>query len=427
MPNPKFNFRLAPKEAISYLERKGFKQSFHYSEIMHEAHHRSFTVAKIMRDDLLKDIHTSLVQAKKDGIKFKEWKKSIKPTLKSYGWYGETEVFDPRTGEFKTIFVGSRRLRTIFGTNMRVSHAVARHKKMRSLPFSKYWMYVSMLLATTRDEHALKHQTVLHRDHPWWQTNYPPNDWNCYCKVRAYTKKVLDRRGIKVSDEDHENIASSDWAYNVGETDLDKLKKLRKKKMSGLPKDLKKAAASSLDIDEAFQKSYENAPVELQSYILTHRPKHKVVKDLGNPARYDTVTKTMLLEKEKTDLFVYRHELGHHIDTINGFFSVDAIAKTLKKDRLIWQQNKHLNEIEKLSTARVEDVALHDIFYLLSKRKYGEPTRRPEYNITPSVTSKEIFAHIFEMILAGDDRLDTIRKYLPATVNKIEQMLKDLK
>ena len=426
MPNPKFSFSLQPQEAIDYLEQKGFKQSFRYDEIMHEAHHRSFTVAKVMRDDLLQDIHSSLVQAKKDGIKFKEWKENIKPTLKSYGWYGETEVVDPRTGEVKTIHVGSRRLRTIFSTNMRVSHAVARYQKLKALPLSKYWMYVSLLLPTTRDEHAAKHETVLPRDHTWWQTNYPPNAWNCYCKVRAYTKRELDRRGIEVADK-VEDIASSDWAYNVGEADINTLKSLRKEKVLQAPKEIKKAAASSMAIDEAFQESYAHAPKPLQSYILTHRPKHKIVPGQKKPARYDTKIQTMLLAEEKVDPLIYRHELGHHIDTINGLFSVESITKTLKKDQLVWKQNKHLKEISKLPAKTQGDVAIHDIIYLVSKRKHGEPTRKANYPITDSVTAKEVFSNIFEMILTGDDRLDTIRKYFPATVTKVEQLLKDLK
>ncbi|MCF6207683.1 MAG: phage head morphogenesis protein [Sulfurovum sp.] len=270
MPNPKFSFSLKPKEAIEYLEQKGFKQSFNYDEIMHEAHHRSFTIAKVMRDDLLLYMHHSLLVAQKEGLGFKEWKKSIRPTLKSYGWWGETEVKDPRTGEVKTIHVGSRRLRTIYETNMRVSYAVGRYKKLKSLPFSKYWMYISMLLPTTRPSHADKHGTVLPRDDTWWDTNYPPNAWNCKCKVRAYSKRDLDKRGIEVAKEAPESIATKDWAYNVGDTSkVGRVEKLNiDDSMDTLPKLMPKEENRDLTGDELRQIFYSTLGIKAGESII---------------------------------------------------------------------------------------------------------------------------------------------------------------
>ena len=212
----KFDFSLSPEEAVAYLKNKGLKLSFDYRELMHEAHHTAFTVAKIMREDLLLDMHRSITEAMKEGVPFAEWKKSIKPILKSYGWYGETEVKDPRTGEVKTIHMGSRRLKTIFYTNMRVAYSVGRYRQMRSLKVSVYWRYNSMLLPTSRETHKARHGIVKHRDDPWWQINYPPNAWNCVCYVTAHTKAETERKGWKIVEHPVENIASRDWAYDVG-------------------------------------------------------------------------------------------------------------------------------------------------------------------------------------------------------------------
>lgn len=220
---PKFSFGLPPKEAIEYLrEKKGYKLTFDYDEMMHEAHHRTFTVAKVMRQDLLADIHASLIQAQKDGIGFRQWKKDIRPTLQKYGWWGETEVFNEETGEIKKIYVGSRRLRTIFETNARVAYNVGRYKHMRALEDEVWWIYKSALLPSSRDEHKAKHNMAKHRDDPWWLTNYPPNAWHCLCKVIAVTKAALDKMGIKPS-KITETIASKDWAYDVGSGALNNL------------------------------------------------------------------------------------------------------------------------------------------------------------------------------------------------------------
>lgn len=215
----KLDFKLTPEELVAYLKSKGYKLTFDYDELIKDAHNKTFTVAKVMREDLLRDIHESLIEAMKTGENFKTWKEKIIPTLQKKGWWGEQEIVNPETGEVKEIIVNSRRLKTIYSTNMRVSYQKYRYKQMMELPLSTYWMYRSALLENTRTSHAALHGTVLHRDHPFWKTNYPPNDWNCKCNVTAHSKRDLEKRGLSVATGDIESIASEDWAYNVGTTD----------------------------------------------------------------------------------------------------------------------------------------------------------------------------------------------------------------
>ena len=68
----KISFTQEPKKALAYLKSKDkkYQETFHYSEMMHQAHHRAFTVAKIADVDLLKDIHESLIHAQKNGLPF---------------------------------------------------------------------------------------------------------------------------------------------------------------------------------------------------------------------------------------------------------------------------------------------------------------------------------------------------------------------
>lgn len=230
-----FDFNLPPEEAIKYLSKKGYKLTFDYDEMLHEAHHKAFTVAKIMNIDLLKDVHESLIKAQKDGIPFQQWKKSIKDTLIKYGWYGKIEAFDPRTGEIKKIYVGSRRLKTIFNTNMRVSYQVGRYKKMMGLKDEVYWRYVAILDSRVRPSHAALHGMIRHRDDPFWQKNYPPNDWGCRCKVQAYSKEQIENNGWKISKKSDKVPAlykgpGKDWNYNVGAGAIENLDKLLKER-----------------------------------------------------------------------------------------------------------------------------------------------------------------------------------------------------
>ncbi|EKQ8058892.1 hypothetical protein P6X53_001834, partial [Campylobacter coli] len=45
-----------PNKAIEYLQSKKPQTSFDYDEIMHEAHNKVFTIAKLNDLNLLKDI-----------------------------------------------------------------------------------------------------------------------------------------------------------------------------------------------------------------------------------------------------------------------------------------------------------------------------------------------------------------------------------
>ena len=58
-----------------YIKAKTPELHFDYDEIVKSAHNRAFTVAKITKLDLLKDIQDSLANAELEGIGFDEWKK----------------------------------------------------------------------------------------------------------------------------------------------------------------------------------------------------------------------------------------------------------------------------------------------------------------------------------------------------------------
>ena len=49
-------FKLAPSLAIKYFKNKNNKYSWDWYELWQDAHKKSFTVAKVMREDILKDI-----------------------------------------------------------------------------------------------------------------------------------------------------------------------------------------------------------------------------------------------------------------------------------------------------------------------------------------------------------------------------------
>lgn len=209
-----FSFNLPPEKNIEFLKAKKPKLSFNYDEVMHEAHQRAFTIAKVTKLDLLSDIQDSLIKAQSEGKSFESWKKEIKPTLAKKGWLGVVEVTDEKTGEFKTINVNNTRLKRIYNTNMRTANAQGRARAQYALEGDIYLRYVALQDGLTRPSHLRMNGITLHRDDPFWNTNYPPNGWNCRCVVRAYSKSECEAQGFEIAKTPPLPIASSDWSYD---------------------------------------------------------------------------------------------------------------------------------------------------------------------------------------------------------------------
>ncbi len=192
---------LAPDDTVRAFEaRDTLRQTVRWSEMWHEDHARAFTVAKVAKLDLLAEIQTSLADVMANGGTFEQWQGNLVPYLKKQGWWGD--VTDRElTGTDETVKVGPRRLRTIYDTNLRVSRAAGRWKRIQELkdvrPFLRY---TAVLDARTRPEHRAWHGTILPVDHEWWDTHYPPCGWYCRCIVRQLSQRELNTKGWKVSD-----------------------------------------------------------------------------------------------------------------------------------------------------------------------------------------------------------------------------------
>jgi SPP1 gp7 family putative phage head morphogenesis protein len=174
---------LPPREAIDYLKAKGFEPSFDWRDVYAEEHARAFTVAKMMRVDLLQTVHEHLVQALEQGKSLRDFAAELTPLLKREGWWGKQEMTDPLTGERRNVQLGSPwRLQTIYDVNLRTAYSAGRWQRaQRSRAVLPYLVYRSMRDARVRPAHARWNGTLLPQDHPWWDTHYPPNGWRCRC------------------------------------------------------------------------------------------------------------------------------------------------------------------------------------------------------------------------------------------------------
>lgn len=220
-----FSFFAPPTQNIKYLKAKRKEIHFDYDEIMHEAHHRVFTVAKITKLDLLNDIQNSLASAMKSGVPYESWRNNIKDTLIKKGWYGRVVAQNPHTGEQKEIYVGNRRLKNIYETNLSVAAAKSAYE-VAIKAGAKYIRYLSILDAKTRPAHRAMHGIIKKIDDPWWNINYPRNGWGCRCDVMFLWDEDLKENGWNESVGTLPNVAEKDWDYHVGKgANLDEIYK----------------------------------------------------------------------------------------------------------------------------------------------------------------------------------------------------------
>lgn len=188
-------FKLAPAAAIKYFRRKGQTFTWDWYELWQDAHKKTFTVAKVMREDILKNIRSALDKALSEGKTFKEFQKELKPTLQKKGWWGEQIVVDTQ-GNAEKVQLGSMyRLKTIYAVNMQTSYMTGRYKtQMDNVDNRPYWEYVAVLDNRTRPEHAQLHGLIYRYDDPFWASFYPPNGWRCRCRVNALSGYNLKRK-----------------------------------------------------------------------------------------------------------------------------------------------------------------------------------------------------------------------------------------
>ena len=189
-----------PHEAIRHFRAKGFHIGHHWLDTDAATHLTGFTVAKAANLDLLRDIRAAVDRALAEGVSYEDFRAELQPLLEKRGWWGRREMRDPRTGETREVQLGSsRRLRTIFRTNLTTAYARGKWERIErtaeDLPFLRY---VAVLDERTRPDHSAWHGVILPVTDEWWRTHYPPNGWGCRCVVEQLAADDIERRGYEV-------------------------------------------------------------------------------------------------------------------------------------------------------------------------------------------------------------------------------------
>lgn len=190
---------LPPEKAIAYFEAKGYAFSWDWREVWQEAHAQAFTVAGVLKSDVLQDIRAGVQQALKEGKTLSQFERELEPLLKRRGWLGKGEVRNAATGEVEGRRLGPHRLTTIYRTNMQSSYMAGRYKSfVENAAARPYWEYVAVMDARTRPEHAALNGLVFPAGDPFWNSYWPPNGYRCRCRVSALTAREAHAEGARL-------------------------------------------------------------------------------------------------------------------------------------------------------------------------------------------------------------------------------------
>lgn len=186
---------LPPEAAIAYFEAKGYEITWDWREQAAAAERQAFTVAKVMRMDVLQDIKGMVQNALDEGITLDTFRKELEPKLWSRGWWGRRVV--EGLGGSEVVQLGSpHRLETIYRTNMQGAYMAGRRLQQEEDAEERpYLQYIAVADASTRPEHLAMNGKIFPIDDPIWDTWTPPCGYNCRCRTRALTEGQAEKRG----------------------------------------------------------------------------------------------------------------------------------------------------------------------------------------------------------------------------------------
>lgn len=181
-------FAVNPEEAIAFFRQKLSLPTQTWTDLWQGMHARAFVVAGATKEDLISDFRNAVDKALAEGKSLEWFRGEFDRIVAAHGW------------DYK----GSRNWRSavIFNTNLRMAYATGKWAQFKRLADRRpYLRYVAVMDKRTRPLHREWHNVVLPFGHPWWQTHFPPNGWNCRCMVQQLSERDVKRLGLRVWDD----------------------------------------------------------------------------------------------------------------------------------------------------------------------------------------------------------------------------------
>ncbi len=217
-------FKMNFSEAIKYITQRYPVLFDNLEEITQEVRKNFFWIKKSTDLQITKSLLESLKSSVTNGLSLKSWRKNSKEVLEKSG-FGDKGYYTEN----------------VFRTNVRsfysAGHYEAQSKNIKNKP---YWLYDGIEDGREREHTRMYNGKVFRADDPIWQKIYPPNGYNCRCKVIALDYEQVAREGYNISEPTQEE---RDYDLGVfeglpGNTNLESKVKEKSKIINKLVKDL---------------------------------------------------------------------------------------------------------------------------------------------------------------------------------------------
>lgn len=199
-------------EKIRFFQKNGFIVPKDWRELYQEAETISHEAAEFFKLGVIDKTEEALKEAVKNGATAEHFVKNLKKTFQKMGIWN-TLVRRLDGNDF--IPVSHWRLRLIHWAHTQKALQSARMKRQLSTIGTRpYGEYICLMTKNSRESHMALHKQIRPLEE-WIDAGlYPPNGWNCHCRIRTLSKRDLERRGLMLETAAIPIKADKGWQTN---------------------------------------------------------------------------------------------------------------------------------------------------------------------------------------------------------------------
>ena len=166
-------------EAVEFFLAKGIMTRAEFNALAAAEKARAFTAAWVHAADELQVVYDAVLAALEKGSTLREFVIATEDIL-TRPWHRET----------------------VFRTNVLSAYGRGHWEQAQAArTLRPYARYSAVMDGRTRPRHAALHGVVYPLDHPFWQTYWPPWDYNCRCAAVTLSQWEIDTQGLQVSQD----------------------------------------------------------------------------------------------------------------------------------------------------------------------------------------------------------------------------------
>ena len=187
------------QEALDYFLKKIPSITERWDDYSSEQHDYAFTVAGVMREDILEDIQWLISRMLgSEGLTYNQFQKEFKDLIGKKGWLP--------TGTQKQ---QQRRLYIIADTNIRQAYKRGQIEQFKQSGLQgkyNYGVWIHRDSPSPRHNHKQLHLKAILLDSPFYRQVFAPHGFGCRCRVQFANERIIKRLGATIIDPPNPKI-----------------------------------------------------------------------------------------------------------------------------------------------------------------------------------------------------------------------------